>query len=395
MSAQKTVKLRKNTDAKRLRFGYPWVYSDEIVADRRTRNIDAGEIVQLVDFDGAPLGQAAFHPTSKIACRILADEQTPIDAKWWRARIEAALHRRELIYDAPYYRLVHGEADNLPGLIIDRFGDVLSIQPNAAWVARDIEALKAALIEVLEPKAIYLNASGRARKLEGLDDVSEVLLGEIPSRIPVPMNEAIYMADIEGGQKTGLFFDQRENHAFVKRLAKDKTVLDVFSHVGGFALAALAGGATSALAVDGSASALSLALEGAKAMGVMTRFSTRQGDAFDVLQDLNDQGAQFDIVICDPPAFAPHKQVLSNGLRAYERVAKLAAPLVASGGVLVLCSCSHAASLDKFTNASVRGIGRAGRKAAIIFRGAAGPDHPEHLYLPESSYLKAVAFALE
>jgi 23S rRNA (cytosine1962-C5)-methyltransferase len=208
------------------------------------------------------------------------------------------------------------------------------------------------------------------------------------------MNGATYFADLEGGQKTGLFFDQRPNHAFAKRLAKGSKVLDVFSHVGGFALAALAGGAQSALAVDASAPALALAAKGAAASG-FANFATRQGDAFDVLEALGTEGARFDMVICDPPAFAPNKNALEAGLRAYERVAKLAAGLVSPGGYLVLCSCSHAADLTAFRNACARGIGRGGRKAQLIYTGFAGPDHPMMPVLAESAYLKSLFFRLD
>ena len=171
-------------------------------------------------------------------------------------------------------------------------------------------------------------------------------------------------------------------------------MLDVFSHVGGFALASLAGGAASALAVDGSAPALALAEQGASAMGMPERFATRQGDAFDTLAALADAGETFDLVICDPPAFAPSKQALEAGLRAYERIARLAAPLVNPGGYLGLCSCSHAADLSRFRNACQRGIGRAGRTAQLLHTGYAGPDHPMHPQLAESGYLKALFYRL-
>jgi 23S rRNA (cytosine1962-C5)-methyltransferase len=209
------------------------------------------------------------------------------------------------------------------------------------------------------------------------------------------MNGAIYFADLLGGQKTGLFFDQRENHAFAARLARGARVLDVFSHVGGFALAALAGGAVHALAVDASAPALSLATRGAEASGFPDRFATRQGDAFELLETLGREGDRFDVVICDPPAFAPAKPALEAGLRAYERLARLAAPLVGPGGYLVLCSCSHAADLQAFRTACARGIGRSGRRGQIIQTGFAGPDHPVLPQLAESSYLKALAFRLD
>ena len=210
------------------------------------------------------------------------------------------------------------------------------------------------------------------------------------------MNGATYMADLTGGQKTGLFFDQRENHAFAARLtAPGARVLDVFSHVGGFGLAMLAGGAGQATCVDGSAAALELAAQGAAAGGHQDKFTARQGDAFDVLTALGEEGESFDVVICDPPAFAPSKQALEAGLRAYERVAKLAAPLVKPGGYLGLCSCSHAADLARFRNASARGIGKAGRRGQLIHTGYAGPDHPQLPQLAESGYLKAVFFRLD
>lgn len=209
------------------------------------------------------------------------------------------------------------------------------------------------------------------------------------------MNGATYLADLTGGQKTGLFYDQRDNHAFAARLAPGGRMLDVFSHVGGFALAALAGGAASALAVDSSAPALALAEGGARASGLADRFATRRGDAFDVMAELAAEGARFDLVVCDPPAFAPAKPALEAGLRAYERVARLGAGLVAPGGYLVLCSCSHAADLGAFRTACTRGIGRGGRAAQLIHTGFAGPDHPQLPQLAESGYLKALAFRLD
>ena len=239
------------------------------------------------------------------------------------------------------------------------------------------------------------SASGRTRALEGLDDASGVLAGAAPDApVPVPMNGATYMADLTGGQKTGLFYDQRPNHAFAAGLARDARVLDVFSHVGGFSLAALAQGAAQALAVDGSAPALDLARQGAEASGVEDRFETRQGDGFDTLAALAGEGARFDLVICDPPAFAPSRNALDAGLRAYERIARLAAPLVAEGGYLVLCSCSHAADLQQFRSASIRGIGKAGRQGILLHTGFAGPDHPQLPQLAESAYLKALFFRL-
>jgi len=394
--AQPVVRLNPKGDARAVRHGFPWVYANELVQDRRTKKIAAGTIALLQDAERRDLGVVAMNPESKIICRMLdRDPAAVIDQAWLEARLKRALVHRERLYDAPFYRLIHAEADGLPGVVIDRFGDCAVVQPNAAWADTLIEPLVAALVAVTGVTRAVMNGTGRARKLEGLEDTTAVMHGAAPTGpIQVPMNGATYMADVMGGQKTGLFYDQRPNHAFAAGLSRGARVLDVFSHVGGFGLAALAGGAKEVLSVDGSAPALDLAQQGADAMGVANQFATRKGDAFDVLAALAEEGERFDVVICDPPAFAPSRNALDAGLRAYERVARLAAPLVADGGYLGLCSCSHAADLTKFRNASARGIGRAGRRGQIIHTGFAGPDHPLMPHLAESGYLKSVFFRL-
>jgi 23S rRNA (cytosine1962-C5)-methyltransferase len=390
------VRLRPKAEARAIRHGFPWVYADELVTDRRTQALKPGTIAVLEDAERRMVATVTVNPASKIIARVLdRDPNAVIDRDWIAARISRALSLRERLYDTPFYRLVHAEADGLPGVVIDRFGDVAVIQPNAAWAETLIDDLAGALAEVTGVGTIVKNGTGRARGLEGLPEETILLRGAVSGPVRVPMNGATYMADVLGGQKTGLFFDQRPNHAFAARLAKGARVLDVFSHVGGFALAALAGGADSALAVDASATALDLAGQGAAASGFAARFATRQGDAFDALEALAAEGARFDLVVCDPPAFAPAKPALEAGLRAYERVARLAAPLVAPGGFLGLCSCSHAVDLTSFRNASARGIGRGGRRAQLLYTGSAGPDHPMLPQLAESGYLKALFFRLD
>lgn len=390
------VRLMPKADARAVRHGAPWVYANDLVLDRRTKALAPGTIAILQDAERQDMAVVAVNPKSKIPVRVLdRDLSAVVNKSWISARLGRALEHRERIFDAPFYRLVHAEADGLPGVIIDRFGETAVLQPNAAWADRLVEDIADALIEVVGLTTIILNGSGRARSLEGLEDRLDVLRGDAPEGpIPVPMNGATYLADLMGGQKTGLFYDQRPNHAFAASLAKDARVLDVFSHVGGFALAALAGGARSALAVDGSAPALDLAQKGAEASGVENAFRTLKSDAFAALTELGEAAETFDVVICDPPAFAPSKTALQTGLRAYERVARLAAPLVKEGGYLVLCSCSHAADLSKFRASCIRGIGRAGRSSQIIHTGYAGPDHPMMPQLAESGYLKALFFRL-
>ena len=395
-TAMPVVRLIPKAEARAIRHGFPWVYTNELVTDRRTRNLTPGTIARLEDANRVPMGVVTVNPASKIICRMLdQDPEAVIDQAWFAARLKRALAHRARLYAEPYYRLVHAEADGLPGVIIDRFGDLVVIQPNAAWADLLIGDLVAALQDVTGVTTVVMNGTGRARTLEGLEEKTEILVGDAPDGpVPVPMNGATYMADVMGGQKTGLFFDQRPNHAFVASLSKDARVLDMFSHVGGFGLAALAADAASVLAVDGSAPALELAEQGAAAMKVSDRFVTRKGDAFDVLAALAEEDETFDLVVCDPPAFAPSKPTLEAGLRAYERIARLAAPLVADGGYLILCSCSHAADLTRFRNASARGIGRGGRRGQIIQTGFAGPDHPLMPHLAESGYLKALTFRL-
>ena len=392
-----TVRLRPNAAAQAIRQGFPWIYNNELVLDRRSKKLPAGSVVIVEDSERRPIGLGGINPESKIAVRILdRNIEAEIDQIWFSKRLTAALQLREVLFEQPFYRLVHAEADGMPGVVIDRFGSLAVVQPNAAWAERMLDHIAAAVQALTSVTTVLKNAEGRTRSLEQLDDVSAVLCGTAPSTpIPVHMNGAIYMADVMGGQKTGLFYDQRFNHRFAAQLSHGKErVLDVFSHVGGFSLAALAGGAQRAEAVDASQAALDLAQNGASEMGRADDFSVHKGDAFDVMSRLLEAGERYDVVICDPPAFAPHKAALENGLRAYEKTARMGAKLVKEGGYLGLCSCSHSAGLDMFRAASVRGIERAGRHGSLIHTGFAGPDHPQHAALSETGYLKALFFAL-
>lgn len=391
-----TIRLRPKQNPKPLRHGFPWVYANQLVMDRRTKALAPGSLATLEDENRQAIALVTVNPASKIAARVLdPDPDAQVTPEWITARVQSALKLREQLFDAPFYRLIHAEADGFPGVIVDRFDDVLVVQPNAAWIEDRLDLLCDALCTQTGAAHVLKNASGRGRALEGLDDQSSTLRGQSPAApVPVPMNGATYLADLTGGQKTGLFFDQRPNHAFAAQLARDATVLDLFSHVGGFGLACLSKGARHATCVDASAAALALAQEGAERSGVADRFETSQQDAFDALTAFQAEGRRFDVVICDPPAFAPAKTALDAGLRAYERIARLASNVVEPGGILGLCSCSHAADLGSFRAACIRGIGKAGRQGRLIHTGFAGPDHPTHPHLAESGYLKALFFAL-
>ncbi len=390
-----TVRLRPKA-GRRLSEGAPWVYADELAMDRRTRALPPGTVARLEGPGREALGAVAVNAGSTIALRLLdPDPEAAIDADWFARRLRRALALREAFFDAPFYRLVHAEADGLPGVAIDRYGDAVAVQPNAAWAEARLPALVAALEDVLAPAAIVRNAGSRARALEGLEGGTLLLKGALDGPVAVPMNGATYLADLLGGQKTGLFYDQRPNHAAVARLAAGRDMLDVFAHVGGFGLAALAAGAASVLAVDGSAPALALAAEGARRMGAAARFEARRADAFEALRALAAEGRRFGVVVCDPPAFAPNRQALEAGLRAYEKTARLGAAATARDGWLCLCSCSHAVEAEAFAAACARGIRAAGRSGALVLSGRAGPDHPVHMALPETAYLKALVWRLD
>ena len=227
------VRLKPRAEARAIRHGFPWIYADEVVTDRRTQGLPPGALAVLEDGERRPLGLVTVNVKSKIIARMLdRDPAAEIDAAWFAQRLERALALRARLYAAPFYRLVHAEADGLPGVVIDRFGDVAVIQPNAAWAEAHLDMLCDALVAVTGVTAVVKNATGRSRGLEGLGEETLVLRGAVDGPIPVPMNGAIYMADLVGGQKTGLFFDQRPNHAFAAGLARGARVLDMFTHVG-------------------------------------------------------------------------------------------------------------------------------------------------------------------
>ena len=391
-----TLRLRAGVEAKKFRYGYPWIYSNDIISDRRSKALIPGSFCKLVDYEKNPICLVTVNPNSKIFARIMDfNLQATIDANWIKDKIMKALSLRTEIFRDSFYRLINAEADGLPGLIADRFNKVVVMQPNAFWTENMCKVIASSIKEVCEIDVVIKNAAGRSRRLEGLDDKNSVFFGDIPEgAISVPMNGAIYKADVISGQKTGLFYDQRQNHKFVASLAGGKAVLDVFCHVGGFGLAAIAAGASNVSFVDSSASALELVGVAAAEMKKSDNINTIRGDAFAVMKELANSDHLYDIVICDPPAFVTSRNSLQSGLRAYEKMAKLASSLIRENGVLVLCSCSQLADLIKFRNACVRGIGRGGRRGKLIYTGFAAADHPMHLQLLDNSYLKSLVFRL-
>lgn len=378
----------KPGEGRRLRSGSPWVFSNEIAMRPEFRALPPGGVVRLEDHNGARLGCFMFNPHSLIAARLLdQDSEAVIEHAWLRDRLAAAIDLRSRMLDTPYYRLVHAEADRLPGLIIDRYDDVFVIQANSAGIDRLQEDIAAALVELLSARAIVARNDAFARRQENLPEETRLLHGTDATAIVVE-GGARFPIDPLSGQKTGFFFDQRPNRALVASLAKDARVLDVCCHIGAFGIRAASAGATAVTLVDSSAPALEHATRAAELTGVADRVTTRRGDAFDTMEKLAQEGATFDIVVCDPPAFAKSKKDAEAGLRAYGRMARLAAPLVAPGGFLFTASCSHHAPLADWSRQIAWGIHRARREGQILATTGAGPDHPVHPQLPETAYLK-------
>src|SRR6266404_4035973 len=289
--------------------GHPWIYSNEVRMDDGAKALFPGALVTLRRADGSALGVGMFNPHSLLAARLLdRDCGRAIGRRFLVRRIERALRVRERLFEAPYYRLVHAEADGLPGLVIDRFADVLAVQANAAGMARLEPLILEALDALLTPTAIVLRNDSPARELEGLPRETRMAKGTLAGTVLVHENGAVFVADLLDGQKTGWFFDQRDNRCFVAGLARDARVLDLYCFTGGFAVQAARGGAAAVLGVDSSAPALDLAAEAATRNGVDEICAFRAGDAFGEATRLGASGARFDIVIADPPAFAKSRK---------------------------------------------------------------------------------------
>jgi 23S rRNA (cytosine1962-C5)-methyltransferase len=379
---------------RRLKAGHPWAFSNELATTPEHRAWPLGAPVRLEGDDKWRYGTWAFNPHSLIAARLLdRDPAAAIDAAWVERRVAAAAALRARVCDGPFHRLVHAEADGLPGLVIDRYGDVAVVQANAAAMDRLLPEITAALLATLPLRAIVGRNDSAARLQERLPQEVALLHGAT-AETAVEEGGVRFAVDPLAGQKTGFFFDQRPNRDRVAALAPGARVLDVFCHVGAFGLRAAKAGAERVTLVDSSAPALERAVAAAEANGLAARVAVQRGDAFDAMTALAAEGAQFDVVVCDPPAFAKSRKDAEAGLRAYGRMARLAAPLVAPGGFLFVASCSHHAPLDQFAGQIAGGLHRARREGRILFTGGAGPDHPVHPNLPESAYLKAQLFQL-
>jgi 23S rRNA (cytosine1962-C5)-methyltransferase len=393
LSERRLLRLLPGRD-RRLKHGHPWAYSNEIAMKPEYRQVEPGILVRLEGDDGSRLGTFMFNPHSLIAARRLdRDPDAEIDTAWLRARIGSAAALRARVCGTPYHRLVHAEADGLPGLVIDRYGDVAVMAANAAGMDRLTPQIVQALTEILPLRGVVARNDSSVRRHENLPEDVQLLLGTADGTV-VEEGGVVFPVDPLTGQKTGFFFDQRPNRDRVAALASGARVLDVFCHTGAFGLRCAAAGAQSVTMVDVSAPALERARLAAERNGLDARSAFHRGDAFEAMESLASGGERFDIVICDPPAFAKSRKDQAAGLRAYQRMARLAAPLVAKGGFLFVASCSHHAPTEEFAAQIAQGMSRARREGRILFSGGAGPDHPVHPHLPESAYLKALLIQL-
>ena len=398
MAAKKlpSVLLRAGED-RRVRAGHPWAFSNEILMDAETKALPAGSLAVLRAPGGEALGLVTFNPHSLIAARVLSpDPDAAIDVPFLGRRLAHAVALRERLIGVPFYRLIHAEADGLPGVVIDRFGDALVVQMNSAGMDALTPLMLEALDAELSPRTVVLKNDSPVRELEGLKREVVVAKGDAAGPVELVENGAKFVADLAAGQKTGWFYDQRDNRRFMADLARGSRVLDVYSYSGGFGVLAAKQGAGHVTCIDRSAAALEAARQAAKLNGVDDVVSFEKSEAFEALEALAGTSAgKFDVVICDPPAFVKNRKELKSGAQGYRKLVRLAAPLVASDGFLFAASCSHLVDPPLFSEQMRRGLRDAVRTGRILRSSGAALDHPVHPSLPETAYLKALTLQLD
>lgn len=385
----KNLRLKRHEE-KRLQGGHLWIYSNEVNNQLTPlKQFQPGEQVRIETHSGKFLGTAYVNPHSLICARIFSHAPRVLDHSLLMHRLKSALSLRTRLFDEPFYRLAYGESDLLPGLVVDRFGPHLSVQLNSAGM----EVLKSEIIdalkELLNPESILLRNDSSMRHLEGLTREVETAYGKSPKEVVLLENGVKMLAPLHDGQKTGWFFDQRPNRAMLKPYVQGKRVLDVFSYVGSFAIQTAVFGAKEVLAVDSSRFALEMAEKNAALNGVEKIFNGAEGDAFEVLKALRQEGEQFDVIVVDPPAFIKRKKDHKEGLRAYRRINELAMRLLSDDGLLLSASCSMHLQRDELVDVLRSGGRRLDRHVQVLFEGIQGPDHPVHPAIPETCYLKA------
>ena len=387
--------LRLNKDQeRRLVAGHCWIYSNEVNTQATPlKAFEPGQAVQIVGHSGRWLGHGYVNPHSLICARLVSRDQAhPLSPSLWVRRIHTALELRERLYTSPFYRLIFGESDGMPGLVVDRYGDLLSVQIGTAGMERAKGDIIAALEQVLRPKVIVLRNDTSARALEGLPQEVETVLGEAPETLELIEHGASFLVSPLTGQKTGWFYDQAENRARLPRFGPARRVLDVCSYIGAWGVQAALRGADQVICVDSSEAALERVAENAERNKVFERMSALHGDAFDALRELREQQKTFDLVVLDPPAFMKRRKDEKEGTQAYARLNRLGLELLEPGGLLVTSSCSYHMARDTFLRTIQGAARRAGRALQLLEVGQQGPDHPVNPAIPETAYLKTFTF---
>ncbi len=390
MSDLPELRLKKNED-RRLRAGHLWVYSNE-VDTRQTplKNLLPGQWVHVTNNRGRVLGTAYVNPASLISARLVSRFPNQVlDTDSLSTRIQNALSIRERFYPVPCYRLVYGESDALPGLVVDRFNDVLVVQITTVGMEALLDDIIAALQQVLKPRTILLRNDSSARELEGLQSYSKTVLGELAEEVVLEENGTRFVTSLQQGQKTGWFYDHALNRQRMQHYVKGKRVLDVFSYVGAWGIQALQAGAAEVSCVDSSSFALQLAAKSAALNNREENFHTLEGDAFETLKQLQQDGEKYDVVILDPPAFVKRRKDLKEGSLAYRRINRMAMELLGDEGILVSASCSYHLGREQLLNEIRQASYAANVECQVLEQGHQGADHPVHPAMKETDYLKA------
>lgn len=386
-----SLRLKTNCD-RRLKGGHLWVFSNEVdTVQTPLTALQAGQEAQLLNASGKPMGLVTVSPDNLICARLHSrDSKHGLDKSLLVHRIKIALSLREQLFDKPCYRLVYGESDLLPGLVVDRFADYLVVQITTPGMERVRDQVVEALVQVLKPAGILLKNDGAARKAEQLDAYVEVAHGEVPERVALEENGVRFEAPVHSGQKTGWFYDHRMNRARLAPYVAGKRVLDLYSYIGGWGVQAAAFGASEVMCVDSSAAALDLVEHNAALNGVAEKMTVVEGDVMAALRELKEAGEKFDVVIADPPAFIKKRKDTRNGENAYRRLNEQAMRLLNRDGILVSASCSMHLAENNLRDILLAASRHLDRNLLITERGFQGPDHPVHPAIPETSYIKAL-----
>lgn len=385
-----SLRLNKNED-RRLRAGHAWVFSNEV--DTRLAPLtqfEPGQPVLIEDAAGHVLGSGYVNPHALICARLVSrDPKYMLDQSLLTHRLNIALALRERLFDTPYYRLAFGDSDGLPGLVVDRYGDILVAQITTAGMEKLKNEIVAALTKVVRPGAILFRNDASSRALEGLTGYVETALGEIPESITLEENGVKFAVSLRTGQKTGWFYDQRANRSRLRHYIKGQRVLDVFSYLGAWGVQAAVAGAASVMCVDSSPQAVEAVRHNAELNGVAAKVTAAREEAFEVLRRLRAARERFDVVVLDPPAFIKRKKDIKEGTQAYQRLNQMAMQVLSKDGFLVSCSCSYHLHRDVLRDILLKDSRHIDRFLEIVEEGHQGPDHPMHPAIPETGYLKA------